>query len=341
MPGDSGLKLIFLDILVLIDREPQLAKQNCKQFKKNIMPDDQSTGEKLLPLLPIVGDIASAIAQGAQNRKSRKFAREMYDKQRAHALEDWNMQNAYNSPSGQMERLKAAGLNPNLVYGNGADAQASGTVRSSGVPSAQFDAPRFHPGDAMNAYYNTKIQGATVDNLEAQNTNIAQETALKKAQELATLAGIPKTNIETKQSEFKLNMDNLLKDISLQHAQANLNKTVADTQYTLDSNERAQAQNASSLREAAERILTSRAARSKIPFEKQEIQARIRMMDKDQQLKDLDINLKEIGVQPGDNIFFRILGQLLNKTDKTPPTIKQKEVQNFKREYNSKQYQKN
>lgn len=31
----------------------------------------------------------------------------------------WNMNNAYNSPTQQMKRLKDAGLNPNLVYGNG------------------------------------------------------------------------------------------------------------------------------------------------------------------------------------------------------------------------------
>lgn len=31
----------------------------------------------------------------------------------------WNLQNAYNDPSAQMQRLARAGLNPNLVYGGG------------------------------------------------------------------------------------------------------------------------------------------------------------------------------------------------------------------------------
>lgn len=31
----------------------------------------------------------------------------------------WNLQNEYNDPSAQMARLKAAGLNPNLMYGKG------------------------------------------------------------------------------------------------------------------------------------------------------------------------------------------------------------------------------
>lgn len=34
-------------------------------------------------------------------------------------LQMWNLQNAYNDPSAQMQRLANAGLNPNLVYGGG------------------------------------------------------------------------------------------------------------------------------------------------------------------------------------------------------------------------------
>lgn len=37
----------------------------------------------------------------------------------ARNLSMWNLQNSYNDPSAQMERLQAAGLNPNLVYGGG------------------------------------------------------------------------------------------------------------------------------------------------------------------------------------------------------------------------------
>lgn len=34
-------------------------------------------------------------------------------------IANWQMQNEYNHPAKQMERLKEAGLNPNLIYGNG------------------------------------------------------------------------------------------------------------------------------------------------------------------------------------------------------------------------------
>lgn len=49
----------------------------------------------------------------------------------------WQMQNAYNDPSQQMARLKKAGLNPNLIYGqsvSGATGQAGAVAPSKAAP---------------------------------------------------------------------------------------------------------------------------------------------------------------------------------------------------------------
>lgn len=48
------------------------------------------------------------------------------------AMTAWNLQNNYNHPIQQMERLKAAGLNPLLVYGSGSVAG-----NTSGSPALQ------------------------------------------------------------------------------------------------------------------------------------------------------------------------------------------------------------
>lgn len=47
------------------------------------------------------------------------------DKQNEYNLQMWNMQNAYNTPANQVERLRAAGLNPNLFYSQGNVGNAS------------------------------------------------------------------------------------------------------------------------------------------------------------------------------------------------------------------------
>ena len=54
-------------------------------------------------------------------RWQRKWLEKQYSVQKADALAQWNRENAYNSPKQQMQRLREAGLNPNLVYGKGAD----------------------------------------------------------------------------------------------------------------------------------------------------------------------------------------------------------------------------
>lgn len=51
--------------------------------------------------------------------KDKKFIREENQKARDFQLELWNLANQYNLPSAQMQRFRDAGLNPNLIYGQG------------------------------------------------------------------------------------------------------------------------------------------------------------------------------------------------------------------------------
>lgn len=54
----------------------------------------------------------------ANNLRNMEFALQQQDKQNQFNLDMWNRTNAYNSPSSIMERLRQAGLNPNLAYGD-------------------------------------------------------------------------------------------------------------------------------------------------------------------------------------------------------------------------------
>ena len=55
----------------------------------------------------------------------------MQQRQNAWNLEQWNRNNAYNHPAAQMQRLKAAGLNPDLLYGQ----NAGGAMGNSSSPA--------------------------------------------------------------------------------------------------------------------------------------------------------------------------------------------------------------
>lgn len=261
----------------------------------------------------LLGQGFNAFSQGKMNKKQRKWNEKMYGIQRQDALADWAMQNEYNSPVSQMARLRDAGLNPHLVYGNGADAQG-GTVRSSSVDSWNPRAPQFDMsgvGSSMMQYYDARMKEAQIDNLKAANTVAVQDALLKAAQVLQTTASTQKTGVDTERSRFDLGLAQELKETSVEAARANVDRTLADTRYTLDKNEREAAMNAPNIRKALEEILTIRANRVNTVMEREAIEARIDNLWKDARLKELDIQLKEKGVQPGDSMWMRMLMRIL------------------------------
>lgn len=61
-----------------------------------------------------------SLSSGINGSISGHYARKMMRYQDKINVKNWNMQNEYNLPSAQVERLRAAGLNPDLMYGGGA-----------------------------------------------------------------------------------------------------------------------------------------------------------------------------------------------------------------------------
>ena len=76
----------------------------------------------------------------------------------------WNMANAYNSPLSQMQRFKAAGLNPNLIYGQMSQGASAPSLSTSSAPS---------PAQAPNA---SLLETAQVGLIDAQKKNIEANT---------------------------------------------------------------------------------------------------------------------------------------------------------------------
>lgn len=251
----------------------------------------------------IASNAGTAYAQGKQNRKTRKWNEKMHALVREESLSDWAMQNEYNSPRAQMERYRDAGLNPNLIYGQTNEAPA---VRSSEVQSWNPRAPQFNldAPSVLSAYYDTQLKEASVDNLRTQNTVLVQEAILKAAQTASTLQS-------TSRSQFEQSIAESLKNTTIETAEANLRKLITSVDIDLQANERAAISNAASVSEAVERILSLRQGRAKSEDERRAIQQATINAKKDEQLKQLDIDLKKNGVQPGDNILFRVVARYL------------------------------
>ena len=106
------------------------------------------------------------------------------DHQFANDVKMWNMQNEYNSPSAQVQRLKDAGLNPNLMYGNGSAA----TGNASQMP--QYSAPTLQaPQIAGNLLdFASKLEDLKTKRIGNQLTLQQAATEESKRNELASRA---------------------------------------------------------------------------------------------------------------------------------------------------------
>lgn len=162
-------------------------------------------------------EIAKYQAQWQQQENEKAYQR---------SLNMWNLQNEYNSPTQQMARIRAAGLNPNLVYGNGVTGNSSGSTPQ--YESAKFNAPTMQAyrgwnlgiSDAISQFLAYRTAKAQVDNMEAQNGLIRQQTATEATKQANIAAS-------TSRSEFDLNMAKELKDVSVSSAIADMNQKQA------------------------------------------------------------------------------------------------------------------
>lgn len=74
----------------------------------------------------------------------------LMEKQNQQNIENWQMQTAYNSPSAEMERLRAAGINPAFAYGSGSGAGSAGAIPGTSAPSVAQAAP-YQQGKMQNS----------------------------------------------------------------------------------------------------------------------------------------------------------------------------------------------
>ena len=162
-------------------------------------------------------EIAKYRAQWQQQENEKAYQR---------SLNMWNLQNEYNSPTQQMARIRAAGLNPNLVYGNGVTGNSAGSTPQ--YEPAKFNAPTMQAyrgwnlgiSDAISQFLAYRTVKAQVDNMEAQNGLIRQQTATEATRQANIAAS-------TSRSEFDLNMAKELKDVSVSSAIADMNQKQA------------------------------------------------------------------------------------------------------------------
>lgn len=246
-----------------------------------------------------LGSIASNLIQnaGAKNRQ------EQANKDN---IRFWQMQNEYNHPTAQMERLRSAGLNPNMIYGT----QPSSAVGSAGsiAPSKAPEYKMDNPVASLNAFNQFRNTEAQTDNLRASNTVMVQEAALKAAQNAESSA-------RTARSKFDLELAQELKQTSLQAAQANLNRINEQVVgYKID-NEVKDATKANQIKKVAMDINVA-AARIK------NMKASTKNLEAEKALKDYERTLGFYGISKNGSLVSELLRPLIMLLDTFDPVVK-------------------
>lgn len=118
-------------------------------------------------------------AQQEENQKNREYNLMLARTQNQWNIEQWQRENDYNSPTAQMSRFRAAGLNPNLAYGQMSNGASSPTL-TSGAASSPTDMSAIgnkrNFGQAMQEALNLEMQRAQIDAIKAGTEKTKEDT---------------------------------------------------------------------------------------------------------------------------------------------------------------------
>lgn len=183
-----------------------------------------------------VGGILGMASQGSANRANMELAKYAFSENERM----WNMQNAYNTPTAQMERLKEAGLNPNLVYGNG---QVVGNTTSH---APTFNAPDIKPttsGQFVGDVGNQAMFAGTQLQYQKEQVELAKsQRQYQQQQMLESAARTAETWAREARSKFDLDLARELRRYSVEGAKANVSKVWSDIERNDMQNQVAQAE---------------------------------------------------------------------------------------------------
>lgn len=251
----------------------------------------------------VLGAATNAVFTGMGNRAQRRWNERMYDRQFQDNIRFWDMQNEYNAPSSQMKRYQEAGLNPNLIYGSGSQAGTASPISTPDVQPYQHRNPDVGSGvsgalSKLAGYQDFQIKQAQIDLLKQQGNNLALDNLSKEFQN--QILGL----------EFSDKQQMLP---TRQAAEvARLEQIKANTSFTINQQDLNTIKNATDVKTALSQLLSMEQQRSKTDNEIKQIQQATRNLGKDEELKNIDIELRRIGVMPGSPAWLNMVATFFN-----------------------------
>lgn len=203
----------------------------------------------------------------------------------------WNMNNAYNTPAAQMQRLRAAGLNPNLVYGSGSVVGNS----SSGAPTVQRPDVGSGIGQAGN------IVSQMYQLIQAQ-MNIIKTQADTKNVEANTDNTVANTQGQVYSNQFAANsFDDRLMQVRNDAQGSFYNSLLKGQQYDFNT-----LNNPQLLKEQVFKTISAGYAPGYT-------QQQMKLMASQYDFNSMQNKLMSLGISPGSDDWLKILGGIVHK----------------------------
>lgn len=198
------------------------------------MADDKGKKSNIWDIgASVLGQGANIVSTAMTNASNER----MQQQQNAWNLEQWNRNNEYNSPAAQLQRMKAAGLNPDLMYGQNASG-AAGNASSPAIGTNPIPKQPFMLDPTMSAQIRALNAKAYSDEMNGNGQDLQNEVFSKTGlQQALKNLGLTDAEIQEKVAqaeELHTRVDDMkrkwdLLEIQKQEAMANIQKTLEET----------------------------------------------------------------------------------------------------------------
>lgn len=272
------------------------------------------------------------------NQANMDLAKYQYEQN----LEQWNRENAYNTPAAQMRRFATAGLNPNLIYNQSNTASQSPAYDAPTLQAYHQDAAGLNSlGSAVSnagqngvdIYLRSRMQEQQLQNMVAQKNYTEAQTATEHEKTMLTFWNALNTSVNYKKNAAMLpyldrmtqlvlnNMEqtnrNLTETNNLTRMQTHATEAQIDNIIMQNALYRAQTELTKQQKENLIRQLDVMAAQiNNFNASARSSDASAVLSFSAAEINNLRANLMRNGINPDDPIWARILGQMLEDPNK-------------------------
>ena len=238
-------------------------------------------------ILGFAGARKQLAAQREENRRNREYNLMLARTQNQWNIEQWQRENDYNSPSAQMARYRAAGLNPDLIYGQQNLSAASPELTSGAPGEAQDMSPVSHVyrsfGEATKGMIESQLLQAQIDNIKADTNQKESQTTGQNLDNILKQQTLP--------NEIQLS------GLKVEGAQAMNNLTIAQREEVVQNIQESKQR----VDESKANIGLIRAQVDKMDFDKKQDAARLvlEQLRTDASIRNLNANTEELLARAG------------------------------------------